>query len=115
MYTLANAVAATGSGLAKAGTWVSTGYENISHALGRGYGRPHRFTVTITYTGSPTGVQASLQGSIDGTNWTDLDSSTNTSGEVLFISNKPVNFIRGKLTTLTGGSSPTMTMTVEIG
>lgn len=63
---------------------------------------------TIT-TGSPAGVDADLEGSLDQTNWEVLDTSTSTTGEMRHVVNKGVNWLRVKLNTLSGGTAPTFT------
>jgi hypothetical protein len=68
------------------------------------------FGLQVTHTGGPTVVVVSLDGSIDGTNWFSLGSwSTLTFGDIVFIVDKVVTQIRGNLTVLTGGTSPTVT------
>ena len=67
---------------------------------------------TIT-TGAPDSISIKIQGSLDDTNWVDLDSSTNVDGEVRCISNKPVKYVRIVLTTLTDALSPMATVAVK--
>jgi len=94
---LLNAVAVTGEGLA--------------HTL------PHLViihTVQVTTTGSPTNVVLDLEGSIDGIVFEQLGTITFTTGTGMFhVTDKPVTFVQGDLKTLTGGSSPTVTMFYE--
>lgn len=68
--------------------------------------------IQLVVTGSPAGCTYRLQGSNDGTNWFDISASdiTCTSSAVSFEANKPARFVRGDLKTLTGGSSPTVTL-----
>jgi len=68
-----------------------------------------RHTWTVKTTGSPTAVTVNFEGSIDNVDWFTLDSSTATSSEMRHVVNKPVLFVRCNLTTLTGGTSPTVT------
>lgn len=68
-----------------------------------------KFGLQVTHTGAPTACVVALQGTIDGTNWFTLGSwSTLTSGDIVFITDKPVLKVRANLTTLTGGASPTV-------
>jgi len=66
--------------------------------------------VQVTSTGSPTTVTLALEGSIDGSTWFVLDSSTYTaSNNMNFAIDMPVTYVRLNLTNLSGGSSPTVT------
>lgn len=74
---------------------------------------------TVTTTGVPTGVTVWLEGSIDGTNWGKLaiiaqtDSEWNTTitnGEFASIVNKTARYLRGSVQTLSGGTSPSVTV-----
>jgi hypothetical protein len=67
-------------------------------------------TWNTVITGSPTTVSVTLEGSIDGTNWFVLDTSTSTSNEMRHVTNKPVTYLRANLGTLSGGSTPTVTV-----
>ena len=60
-------------------------------------------------TGAPTGVSVTLQGSLDGTNWFILATSTSTTGDYQSVADKPCHFVRANLGTLTGGTAPTVT------
>jgi hypothetical protein len=64
----------------------------------------------IVVTGSPSSVSVTLQGSIDGTNWTTLDTSTTTTAEKRYAVNMPNIYIRSNLGTLSGGTAPTVTV-----
>ena len=66
----------------------------------------HVFTTLIT--GSPTAVTLVLEGSIDGTNFFTLGTSTSTSSEMVFVVDKPVTYVRFDLTTWTGGTDITV-------
>jgi hypothetical protein len=73
-------------------------------------GVPSNITVQVTITGSPTAATSKLQGSLDGTVWDDLGSTTSTtSGAMFHVSQKPVVQMRAVLADLAGGSSPTVT------
>lgn len=69
-------------------------------------------SVQLVTTGAPTACTYRLQGSNDGgTTWFDLSASdiTCTSSTVAFEGTKPTVRIRGNLTALSGGTSPTVT------
>jgi len=96
--TLLSAV--TGAG---AGTIKKSAYPMQHHAL------------SITITGSPTTIVVDLEGSVDGTNFVALGTKTFSAGEktaafaLLFVIDKPVTYVQANVTTLSGGSSPTVT------
>jgi len=101
--TLLNAAAATGAGAEFAVPVIPAG------------GLASNFTWQTVVTGSPASISTTLEGSNDGTNWTVLDTSTATTGEVRSIANTPVAFIRANLGTLTGGTSPKVSVIVQVG
>ena len=68
-----------------------------------------KFTMQTTVTGAPTAVSVTLQGSLDGVNWSTLATSTSTTGDQQYAIDRPVRFVRTNLGTLTGGTSPTVT------
>lgn len=81
-----------------AGSWV---------AIEPADGHQPMFTWQTVITGGPASVTVALEGSIDGgTTSFSLDSSTNTSGEVKHLTGKGALQVRANLTTLTGGTSP---------
>jgi hypothetical protein len=69
-------------------------------------------TVQVVLTGSPTGCSVRLEGSLDNSNWFDLSGSQScTSGNIMFhVDGKPVGYARANLLTLSGGTSPTATI-----
>lgn len=74
-----------------------------------------RFTVTVTWGGtSPTNTVVNLEGSIDGTNFGILGTSTVTAtGTMFHVVDKPVNHIRGNYVSKSGGDGTTsVTMVV---
>lgn len=77
-------------------------------------GGPILITWQTSTTGSPTGVSCTLQGSLDGVNWATIDTTTSTSGELRFVTNSPVVYIRLNLGTFSGGTVPTFTGLVMI-
>ena len=48
----------------------------------------------MSYTGTPTSITVNLEGSLDGTTWATVDTSTVTTGEIRFLSSKLVRFLR---------------------
>lgn len=70
------------------------------------------FTTQTVVTGAPASVSCKLQGSLDGTNWSDLTTSTSTTGDQQYAVDKPQKYVRANLGTLTGGTAPTVTVYV---
>lgn len=68
----------------------------IEFAVPQGQLDRHR-TITWQYTfaADPVSCNIRLQGSIDGTNWFDLDTGTTTTGEMRKITDTLVRFLRG--------------------
>ncbi len=100
--TILSAVTSTGAGSAFA-----TPPQWRTHADG--------ITWETTITGSPSTVSVKLQGSLDNSVWHDLDSQVSTSGQ-LHHSGRPVPiFVRANVVTLSGGSTPTVTVDVQQG
>ena len=95
---LLNAVTSTGAGT------------NIWGGRKEAGGYQQKYTWQTVVTGSPASVSVKLEGSLDGDNWYALDTSSNVSGELRAVVNSPVAFVRGNLATLTGGSSPSVTV-----
>lgn len=69
-----------------------------------------KMTWEIVLTGSPTSAETSLEGSINGTTWYSLDTSTTITSEMRHIVNKPVLSVRANLISLVGGTAPTVTV-----
>lgn len=71
---------------------------------------------TIGITGAPSAVTVDIEGSFDGETFFQIAQHVMTAGELtatkamFHIAGKPVMFIRANLTTLTGGTSPTVTV-----
>lgn len=99
MTLLLNAADATGAGGA-----VLASPQNSNH------------TYQITITGTPTAVTVALEGSLDGDTWAAIDTHVMSAGELsaaaalVFVTASPVQAVRANLTTLTGGTSPTVTV-----
>jgi predicted RNA-binding protein YlqC (UPF0109 family) len=72
-------------------------------------------TVQVTYTGSPTAVTVDLEGTLDGTTWFQLATHPADAGEItangfmFHVIDRVVLATRANLTTLTGGTAPTVT------
>lgn len=64
-------------------------------------------------TGGPATVSVKLQGSFDQSTWIDLDSSTTTTGNIKGVPHAAATpicpYFRLYLTTLSGGTAPTLT------
>ncbi len=60
---------------------------------------PYTFAwqISVLNGGTFTSIQVDLQGSLDGTNWYQLDSSTNVAGEMRSITGKKAKYIRAKV------------------
>lgn len=71
-----------------------------------------KFTLQTVVTGTPVSVSTTLEGSLDGTNWFVLATSTSVTGDAQHVVDKPVRFVRANLGTLTGGTAPTVTALV---
>lgn len=69
-------------------------------------------TANLVVTGAPTGCTYRLQGSRDGTNWFNISGTdiTCTASAVASYANFPAQYVRGNLLTLTGGTTPSVTL-----
>lgn len=95
-YVLLNAVAATGA------SDVYVVPQNEARL-------PRAIAWCTVFSGTPSAITAKIQGSLDNSNWFDLDTSTSTSGELRFIIDKPVKFVRANITSYTvNGSTATV-------
>lgn len=63
-----------------------------------------KHTWEIVCTGPPANETTSLEGSINGTTWYVLDTSTITTSEMRHIVNKPVRYVRANCTVLPSGT-----------
>lgn len=71
------------------------------------------FSIQVVYTGSPSGGVITLEGSNDGSNAVPtvlaiFTIGTDANGEMKFVVDKPVAFVRAKLASLSGGTAPTV-------
>ena len=65
----------------------------------------------VATTGSPAALTVDLEGSHDGVNWVVLSSFT-IGGTHARLIDWPLRYLRANLSTLSGGSSPTVTATI---
>jgi hypothetical protein len=75
------------------------------------------FALEAVVTGSPTDCIVLLEGSVDGSDWlvslTSFNIHSSPGGSAYStVVNKPVRYIRLRIDTLSGGSSPTVTASV---
>lgn len=74
---------------------------------------PKAVSMQVRATGSPTACIVKLEGTNNGgQDWFTMatwDITTETSGDNVTVTNVPVTSMRANLTTLTGGTSPTVT------
>jgi hypothetical protein len=107
-YVGARTTTHTGQTTGAGPTWAVPGAPNG--------GRSSALTWSTAYTGSPTAVSVSLQGSNDQINWQTIDTTTATTGESRYVSfTVPFKFLRAYVTTLTAGTSPTAIVLVTFG
>lgn len=73
----------------------------------------HTLHIIVTPDGEnyPTSLNISLEGSIDGSNWFELASSTNIEGEVKIFT-APIDFIRVKINELSFSEGTTPSLTI---
>jgi hypothetical protein len=79
--------------------------------------KPAKHTIAVTMGGTvvATAVTVAAEGSLDDSTWFALASHAFTAGEItaeqamFHLANMPVKYIRANLTTLTGGTAPTIT------
>ncbi len=65
------------------------------------------------FTTNPSAVTMNIQGSLDGTNWASLDSTTITTGQLRVITGPAVNFVRVNQGAMTGGGGQTVLLTAR--
>lgn len=93
---------------------------DIGHAFAVPAGPRHVTTPAFTWqtviTGTPATCQVDIQGTLDQdpstATWFQIDTNNTTASYIQHIANKPVSHIRAKLVTLTGGTSPTVTVKI---
>jgi hypothetical protein len=82
------------------------------------FSQPQRsVSMQVSYTGAPTAVKANLEGSNDGVNWFALSVFDTTAGGVnggiVGSTSYSVLFVRANLLTLTAGTSPVVSFTIQ--
>jgi len=73
--------------------------------LGREGDTPTRYTWGIIPHSTVSANSTVLEGSLDGTNWDTLDTSTDTTFKLRFVVDKPVKFVRANQGTITCGGT----------
>lgn len=92
----------------------ATGTLASVHVLTNDGGYPVDHSVVLIVTGSPTGCAFQLEGSTDNTNFFNIGDTSETteadctSSFIYHISGKLVRWVRPNVTTLSGGSSPSV-------
>lgn len=84
------------------------------------FSRPkNNISMQVVYTGGPSAVVATLQGTIDGSHWFTLATfdtgASKASGDIVSVTNVFVLQARASLGTLTGGTAPKVTATILSG
>lgn len=108
--TLLDAVEATGAG----SSFSMGNFTNQAQSKGS----CKSFTVDVTATAAPTAVTIDLEGSIDNVSFHQLAQHVLTAGELtakkamFHVINKPVNFVKGNMTTFTQAASETVTVKI---
>lgn len=70
-----------------------------------------RHTVMVTVSGAPSACTVNLDGSLDGVHWFDLSGPQNAAANTMFhVVDKPVIYVRGNLSALSGGTSPSVSI-----
>lgn len=71
-----------------------------------------KHTTQVVVTGAPASCTVHLEGSLDGTNFFDLSGAQTCTTNVMFhVVDKSVLYIRANLTALSGGTSPSVSIT----
>ena len=72
---------------------------------------PDKATVQLNVTGAPTTCTYQVEGSLDNASWFDVSGSQVCTSSLMFhLDAKPVAYVRGNLTALSGGTSPSVQM-----
>ena len=89
-------------------------------SLGKEFSRLiDKHALQVTITGGPSAVTVTLEGSLDGTTFCTIGTHAMSAGEltatkaIYFDADSPVLHVKANLTVLTGGTSPTVTVTYE--
>lgn len=74
-----------------------------------------KYSWDVAITGTPDAVVIVLQGSLDQTNWVTIDTlSTVQTYTIRSVADTPMRYLRVKATTITNGTSPTVTSGITI-
>jgi hypothetical protein len=94
--------------------WAATAFVSLSGVAATGAGtaltvsdRASSVTWQTVFTGTPTAITVNLEGSIDGTHYFTLDSSTSTTSEMRHVVNKNVDYLRCNISAYTVNGSTT--------
>ena len=71
---------------------------------------PQKLTWQTFYSATPTAITINIQGSLDEVNWSTLDSTTATGGEVKTFEHQ-LNFLRAQIAAKTGSFNTTVMIT----
>ena len=94
---------------AATGTGAGTAYAVPGSPQG---GRYQSFAWQTVVAGTFVGLTVVLEGSLDGTHWATLDTSTAIAGDLGYVGFFPVNFVRANVTVYNGGASVTVLLQV---
>src|SRR6266849_5044516 len=67
----------------------------------------------FSFPSAPATISVNLEGSMDGTNWAVLATSTSVVTNTVYSVGVPFRLLRANVTAFTGGSSPTLTVVVS--
>lgn len=73
----------------------------------------HLYAWQVVFTGTPTSITVNLEGSIDGTNWFTIDTSSATTSGLKFVVDKPVEYLRCNISAYVVNSS-TATCSLQV-
>ena len=75
---------------------------------------PDELTVQLNVTGAPTTCTYQVEGSLDNVTFFDLSGAKSCTSSLMFhLDSKPVRYLRGNLTALSGGTSPSVQLIVK--
>jgi hypothetical protein len=67
-----------------------------------------RHTIAVDYSGTVTAAEIDLQGSLDGTLWFEIGTTTSTTDAMVHVTDKVVSHVRINLVDITGGGTATV-------
>lgn len=113
-----------GSAPAQTAAWSGSVYTCLNAATSTGAGTVysltpavHSYTMSVATSGTVTAATVNLEGSLDNVHWYPLGVAASTdanwsSGEMIHVAFKPVNYIRANLVSISGGGSITATVSI---